>query len=136
MKLVTLTLLACAAIFLGGACSQPTTVTTNQSAPTVVVSPAAKTTAPPDQLAAARTSFQTNCMGCHSEDGAGGTKTIDGQKLKVPNLREGRALKDSDEDFVKQIMNGDDGMPAFKDKLAPEEIKDLVRFIRKEFQAK
>lgn len=136
MRLVKLALSICAASFLVNACTQPTTVTTNQTAPTVAASPAAKTIAPTDELAAARANFQKNCMGCHVEDGTGGVKTVDGKKLRVPNLREGHALKDPDEDFVKQIMNGGDGMPAFKDKMSPEQINELVRFIRKEFQGK
>src|SRR5439155_22920837 len=53
---------------------------------------------------------------------------------KVPNLREGHALKHPDSEFVKQITKGGDGMPAFGQKLKPEEINDMVRFIRHEFQ--
>jgi mono/diheme cytochrome c family protein len=125
-----------AAILLASACTQPNTVTTNHSAPTVAASPAAKANAtPPDEFAVARATFQKNCVGCHGEDGMGGVKTIDGKKLKVPSFHEGHALKHSDEDFVKQITNGGDGMPAFKDKLSPEEMNGLVRFIRKVIQS-
>ena len=63
-------------------------------------------------------------------------KLDDGTKLKVPSLREGHALKHKDEEFVKQITNGGDGMPKFGDKLSRDETIDLVRFIRKEFQRK
>lgn len=63
-------------------------------------------------------------------------KEIDGKKFKVPSLREGHALHHTDDKFIVQIREGDEEMPAFKDKLKPEEIKDLVRFIRKEFQGK
>ena len=134
MKLVTLTLL-CVAMVLTTACSQTTPVTTNQTAPTVAVSPAPQSTAPTDEFAVARATFQKNCVGCHGEDGQGGRKTIDGKTIKVPSFHEGHALKHSDADFVKQIMNGDDEMPAFKDKLSPEEVNELVRFIRKVVQA-
>ena len=61
-------------------------------------------------------------------------KLDDGTKLKVPSLREGHALKHPDSDFVKQITKGGDGMPAFGEKLKPEEINDMIRFIRHEFQ--
>jgi mono/diheme cytochrome c family protein len=54
--------------------------------------------------------------------------------LKVPSLREGHALKHPDSEFVDQISSGGDGMPAFKDKLNPEEMNKLARFIRREFQ--
>ena len=134
MKLVTMTLLMTAAILLATACSQPTTVTTNQTAPTAAASPAITANATPDEFATARATFQKSCVGCHGEDGKGGVKTIDGKRLKVPSFHEGHALKHSDEDFVKQITNGGDGMPAFKDKLSPEEMNDLVQFIRKVIQ--
>ena len=62
--------------------------------------------------------------------------TIDGKKLRVPSFKSGHALKHSDRDFVDQIVTGGDGMPAFKGKLDPKQINDLVRFIRKEFQHK
>ena len=37
---------------------------------------------------------------------------------------------------MSQITEGDDEMPAFKDKLTPQQINEVVRFIRKEFQGK
>ena len=63
-------------------------------------------------------------------------KTVDEKKLKVPSFSTGHALKHTDEDFVEQIVKGGDGMPKFKDKLSPEEINLLVRFVRHEFQGK
>lgn len=93
------------------------------------------TTATPDQFAAMRAAFDKNCKSCHGEKGQGGpVKLEDGTKLKVPSLCEGHALHHPDSDFVKQIMKGGDGMPAFKDKLKPDEINDCIRFIRHEFQ--
>jgi mono/diheme cytochrome c family protein len=90
----------------------------------------------PDQFAATRVAYDANCRLCHGAKGEGGPiKLEDGTKLKVPNLREGHALRDPDADFVKQINKGGDGMPAFGEKLKPEEINELVRFIRREFQA-
>jgi mono/diheme cytochrome c family protein len=96
---------------------------------------AAPVSSTPDQFAAVRTSYEKNCKLCHGANGEGGpVKLDDGTKLKVPSLREGHALKHPDSDFVKQITKGGDGMPAFGEKLKPEEINDLVRFIRHEFQ--
>ena len=104
------------------------TTSTNTSTP----GPAAT----PDAFAASRATFMKNCKECHGGKGEGGpVKLEDGTKLKVPSLREGHALHHPDSDFLKQITKGGDGMPAFKDKLKPEEIDDLVRFIRHEFQA-
>ena len=101
------------------------------SSPIVVASPNI-----PDELASARIHFQKNCVECHGEKGEGGRKEVDGKRFKVPSLREGHALEHSDEKFVVQISEGDDEMPAFKDKLTAAEINDLVRFIRKELQGK
>ena len=95
----------------------------------------ATTKSTPDEFAATRGVYEKNCKLCHGANGEGGpVKLDDGTKLKVPSLREGHALKHPDTDFVKQITKGGDGMPAFGEKLKPEEINDMVRFIRKEFQ--
>jgi mono/diheme cytochrome c family protein len=92
-------------------------------------------TATPDEFAATRAIFEKNCVKCHQKTGEGGpVKLEDGTKLKVPNLRTGHALNHPDSDFIKQIAKGGDGMPAFKDKLSADQINDLVRFIRHEFQ--
>ncbi len=94
-----------------------------------------KVGATPDEFAAARANYEKNCKLCHLANGEGGpVKLEDGTKLKVPSLREGHALKHPDSDFVKQINKGGDGMPAFGDKLKPEEVNDLIKFIRREFQ--
>jgi mono/diheme cytochrome c family protein len=36
----------------------------------------------------------------------------------------------------KIIVTGEEEMPSFKDKLKPEEIRELVRFVRKVYQGK
>jgi len=107
----------------------------NKTATLPVANTKAPATATPDEFAAARAAFDENCKKCHGETGKGGpVKLEDGTKLKVPNLCEGHALHHPDSDFVKQIMKGGDGMPAFRDKLKPDEINDCIRFIRHEFQ--
>jgi mono/diheme cytochrome c family protein len=117
------------------ACNSSGTLTTNQTQP--AASPAiAAATATPDPFAEAYVDFQKNCQVCHGEKGLGGTVTIEGRKLKVPSLRAGHAVGHTDERLVKQITEGDDEMPAFKDKLSKEEIDELVSFIRKELQGK
>ena len=58
-----------------------------------------------------------------------------GKRLKVPSLRTGGAVKDSDAELGRQIANGGDGMPAFKERLSPDQISELVRFIREELQS-
>jgi mono/diheme cytochrome c family protein len=48
---------------------------------------------------------------------------------------EGHGLTHTDAEFAKQISNGGDGMPAFKDRLKPEQVDALVKFIRRDIQA-
>ena len=116
-------------------CNTSGTLTTNQNQPSA--SPAtAAATATPNPFAEAYLDFEKNCAVCHGEKGQGGRVEVEGRKLKVPSLREGHALHHTDEKFVKQISEGDDEMPAFKDKLSAEEINELVRFIRNELQEK
>ena len=107
----------------------------NKSAPPPIATAKAPANATPDQFAAMRATYDKNCRKCHGERGQGGpVKLEDGTKLKVPTLCEGHALRHPDSDFVKQITKGGDGMPAFADKLKPDEINECVRFIRHEFQ--
>ena len=133
MKWITLALCAALAMILV-ACGEASK-TTNSPAPSAAQTPAAPTSTP-DELAAARTNYQKTCVACHGETGEGGPVTVEGKKLKVPSFKAPHALKDSDKEFTEQIHEGGDGMPAFKDKLSEQEIADLVKFIRKEFQGK
>jgi mono/diheme cytochrome c family protein len=128
---VCVTVFAMFALLLLAGCSNSGGSSINSS-PTAKTSPAAAT---PDEFAFARANWATDCSACHGAEGKGGlVKTTDGTKLKVPSLLEGHALKHVDEDYVDQIENGGDGMPKFKDKLKPEEIAALVKFIRHDLQ--
>lgn len=109
---------------------------TNQSSSSSTTNtshPASQST--PDQFASVRGVFEKECKSCHGETGQGGTvKQDDGSKLKVPTLREGRAVRHEDTEYLKQITKGGDGMPAFDKKLTPEQMNDLIKMIRVEFQ--
>jgi mono/diheme cytochrome c family protein len=76
--------------------------------------------------------YTENCKICHQETGKGGPTTINGKKIKPADLTAGHSKKHSDDDLVKDIQEGspDDGMPAFKEKLKPEEIRAIVGYIR------
>jgi mono/diheme cytochrome c family protein len=90
----------------------------------------------PDQFAAVRGTYEKECKGCHGPTGQGGpVKLEDGTKLKVPSLREGRAVRHEDVEYLKQITKGGDGMPAFEKKLTADQMNDLIKMIRQEFQA-
>lgn len=101
------------------------------SSPTAQASPT-----PADEFAQIRPIYAESCTVCHGPKGDGGTVTIQGKKLKVPSLKEGHALNHTEEQLAKQVAQGGDGMPAFKDRLTPAQINELVRFIRKEFQGR
>lgn len=116
------------------ACNQSVDVTTNQSQP--AGSPVATSTATPDQFATARANFAKHCVVCHGANAEGGRVEVEGKRLKVPSLTKGHALEHPDDKLIKQIAEGDDEMPAFKDKLSSQEINDLVDFIRRELQGR
>jgi cytochrome c551 len=137
MKLTKLLIIALAVALFAIACGDSTS--TNQTANTggTQTAPAAspKATATPDELAEAKTTFMQVCANCHQEKGEGGMVKIEGKRLKVPSLLEGHGLTHTDAEFAKQISNGGDGMPAFKDRLKPEQIDAMVKFIRRDIQA-
>ena len=76
--------------------------------------------------------YADSCMICHKDTGKGGPATIDGKKIKAADLTSDRQKKHPDDEIAKDVSEGspDDGMPAFKDKLKPEEIKAVVAYIR------
>lgn len=124
------------AVFIS-ACSQSPTEnaqTIRPGTPSPVATPMA--TATLDELAFATANYATHCANCHGAEGDGGLATVGDKKIKVPSLKVGHALKHTDDDFVDQINDGEAEMPAFKDKLSPDEINQLVKFIRKEFQGR
>jgi mono/diheme cytochrome c family protein len=135
MKIILLTL-ACAAIaVISLACTEMATPTTTTSTPIAAASPTAPAS-PVDEFAAARVNYAKNCEACHGETAVGGLVKVDGKRIKVPSLKSDHAIKHTDEQLTKIITNGEEAMPAFKDKLKPEQIADLMRFVRKEFQGK
>src|SRR5215471_15762879 len=76
---------------------------TNQTSSTSNSNSAAPST--PDEFAQVRQIYDKNCSNCHNKDGEGGTaKAEDGSKLKVPSLREGRALRHEDAEYLSQII--------------------------------
>ncbi len=87
-----------------------------------------------DELAQAREIYGATCTKCHGANADGGHVEFDNVKLNVPSLRQGRARTHTDERLTRQINNGGEGMPAFKDKLTPEKINALIHLIRQEFQ--
>ena len=133
MKLISLALLCVAIALVAFACTEtPTTTNTNTSR--AAASPAA--TATPDPLAGAQANFTKNCEPCHGPKGEGGLVKVDNKQIKVPSLKSDHAIKHTDDQIAKMITNGEEAMPAFKDKMSQPEIADMVKFVRHHFQGK
>jgi len=141
MKLHKIALAAFAALPFAAACnSTQTAQNSNANArPSATTAATTSTPAPaatPDELAAAAADYSQFCIKCHKADGTGGTVELDeGDKIKVPSLRE-HGLKDSDANLAKQIAEGGDDMPPFKKRLDQTRIDNLVRYIRREYHGR
>ena len=76
--------------------------------------------------------YRQNCAVCHGVEANG--KEIDG-KL-VPSLRYGDIEKKTEQEIYEQILHGKLPMPAFQNQLTDDEIKRMVKFIRRDLQGK
>ncbi len=143
MKLIKLAIIVAAVALFAIACGDSTSTNQTTNAGSAQATPAASpkatataaATPTPDELAEAKTAYGQFCTACHQDKGEGGMVKIEGKRMKVPSLLEGHGLEHSDAEFTKQIAQGGDGMPAFKDRLNEKQINDLVRYIRRDIQA-
>jgi len=141
MKLHRIALALFAALPFFAACnSTQTAQNTNTNAPpaanAAATTPTPAPAATPDELAAAAADYSQFCIKCHKADGTGGAVELDeGEKMKVPSLRE-HGLKDTDAHLAKQIDEGGDEMPAFGKRLDKQRIDNLVRYVRREFHGR
>jgi mono/diheme cytochrome c family protein len=136
MKLISLVLLCVASLLAVSACTETATPTNTNTARTAASPAAPAATATPDQLATARANFGKHCEGCHGPTGEGGLVKVDNKQIKVPSLKSEHAIKHTDDQIAKMITNGEEAMPAFKDKMSQQEIADMVKFVRTQFQGK
>lgn len=136
MKLIALALMCIAIALVASACTETATPTNTNTAAASPAAPAG--TATPDPLATARANFTKNCEPCHGPNAEGGLVKLENKnkQIKVPSLKAEHAIKHTDEQLTKMITNGEEEMPSFKDKMSPQEIADMVKFVRKEFQGK
>lgn len=72
--------------------------------------------------------FKTKCAACHGADGKG--ETAMGKANKLRDLGSPEVQKQNDEELTGIITNGKNKMPAYGKSLKPEQVKDLVAFIR------
>ncbi len=117
------------------ACSQSASTpnksnSASNAANTPPLAPSATTV---DEVAMTTDLYTKNCMICHKDSGKGGKVTIDGKSLKPNDLTADKIKNRSDDKLFKDISEGspDDGMPAFKGKLTDDQIKAVVKHLRK-----
>jgi mono/diheme cytochrome c family protein len=135
MRLIALLLTCVAVTLIAVACTEtatPTNTSTNTSRTAASPGPAASV----DQFATARANFTKNCEPCHGPNGEGGLVKVEKKQIKVPSLKAEHAKKHTDDQITKMITNGEEEMPAFKDKMSQQEIADMVKFVRANFQGK
>lgn len=136
MKLIALALMCVAIALVVSACTETATPTNTNTARTAASPAAPAATATPDPLATARANYGKHCEGCHGPNGEGGPVKVNNKQIKVPSLRSDHATKLKDDHIAHMITNGEEAMPAFKDKMSQQEISDMVKFVRAQFQGK
>jgi cytochrome c6 len=72
--------------------------------------------------------FKTKCAACHGPDGKG--ETAMGKANKLRDLGSPEVQKQSDGELAGIIENGKGKMPAYGKSLKPEQVKELVAYIR------
>ena len=72
--------------------------------------------------------FKTKCAMCHGADGTGQTPM--GEKLGIKSYKSPDIQKQSDADIKNAIINGKGKMPAFGQRLTPDQVDALVKYIR------
>jgi len=72
--------------------------------------------------------YKTNCVLCHAADGSGNSTS--GKALGAKDLASSEVQKKADAELTEVIAKGKGKMPAFGAKLKPDDIKQLVAYIR------
>jgi len=78
--------------------------------------------------AAAEATYKAKCAACHGPDGKG--ETTIGKVNKIRDLGSADVQKQSDADLTAIITNGKGKMPAYGKSLKPDQVKDLVTYVR------
>lgn len=78
--------------------------------------------------AAAEAAYKAKCAVCHGADGKG--ETAIGKANKLRDLGSADVQKQSDDELAAIITNGKAKMPAYGKSLKPDQVKDLVTYIR------
>ena len=136
MKLIVLTLTCVAIALVAIACAETATPTNTNTSRTAASPAAPSPVASVDEFATAKANYAKHCEACHGPEATGGLVKVDKKQIKVPSLKADHALKHTDDQITKMITNGEEEMPAFKDKMSAQEIQNMVRYVRKGIQGK
>ena len=72
--------------------------------------------------------YKAKCAACHGADGKGDSPI--GKKMGLRDFASPEVLKMSDGELTTIIADGKDKMPSYKKSLKPEQIRDLVGYVR------
>jgi len=75
----------------------------------------------------AESTYKAKCAGCHGADGTGSSI---GKKLGTHDFHSSDVQGQSDEQLADTVGKGKNKMPGYAKSLKPEEIKDLVAYVR------
>ena len=72
--------------------------------------------------------FKNECKKCHERDGKGSKR---GKKLGAPDFTDAEwQASVTDEQLIASVTNGKKKMPKQEEKLSPEEIKAMIKYVR------
>lgn len=72
--------------------------------------------------------YKVKCQMCHGPSGGGDTPA--GKKLGAKDLKLPETKKKTESELLAIMKDGKNKMPAFKDKLNEQQMKDLVAYVR------
>ena len=83
----------------------------------------------PESIAEGKKIYGYDCTSCHGATGDG--KTDAAKTIKIPDFTDPAALKDrTDGDLFYVIKNGSGNMPLEGDRVKPDQLWDLVNYVR------
>jgi len=135
MNVSKLSIILLAAAGFVASCTQspsPNVVNTTANTTRPPAATPAGTTATTGETAMAKEIYAANCMICHKDTGRGGKITLGGKTINPDDLTADKFKTMTDEKMMGYVTNGieDEGMPAFKDKLTPDQIKSVIGHVR------
>jgi len=85
----------------------------------------------PESLAQGKKTYGFDCAMCHGDEGAGDGDLAESMHLKLKDYRDAAALKDkTDGEIYAIILNGKGQMSGEEGRLKPEQIWNVVNYVR------